>query len=102
MTRSLATGLAALGVLLCGCGGAGSAARHGSARKPQADPVTSDRARQLAREPRAIDRVLRYTDYISVGARRRMDVPLTFDHGPGPDTPRLLALLRADHVPATF
>jgi peptidoglycan/xylan/chitin deacetylase (PgdA/CDA1 family) len=102
MTRSLATGLAALGVLLCGCGGAGSAASHGSARKPRADPVTGDRTRQLARERRAIDRVLRYTDYISVGARRRMDVALTFDDGPGPDTPRLLALLRADHVPATF
>ena len=31
-----------------------------------------------------------------------MDVALTFDDGPGPDTPRLLALLRANHVPATF
>jgi peptidoglycan-N-acetylglucosamine deacetylase len=100
MKRSLATGLAALGVLLCGCGGAG--APPGSARKSRADPVVSNRTRELAREQRAVDRVLRYTDYIRAGGMRRMDVALTFDDGPGPDTPRLLALLRADHVPATF
>jgi peptidoglycan/xylan/chitin deacetylase (PgdA/CDA1 family) len=102
MKRSLATGLAALGVLSCGCGGAGAGASHGSARKSRVDPVVSGQTRQLARQMRAIDRLLRYTDYIRVGARRRMDVALTFDDGPGPETPRLLALLRAAHVPATF
>jgi peptidoglycan/xylan/chitin deacetylase (PgdA/CDA1 family) len=104
MTRSLGTGLAALCVLSCGCGGAGTVAGHGSAGKSAraGDPARGVRARQLAREQHAIDSVLRYTDYISVGARRRMDVALTFDDGPGPDTPRLLALLQADHVPATF
>jgi peptidoglycan/xylan/chitin deacetylase (PgdA/CDA1 family) len=105
MTRSLATGLAALCVLSSGCGRAGSGAPHdAAARKPggAGEPAGDVRARQLAREQRAIDRVLRYTDYIGVGATRRMDVALTFDDGPGPDTPRLLALLRADHVPATF
>jgi peptidoglycan/xylan/chitin deacetylase (PgdA/CDA1 family) len=103
MTRSLATGLAALCLLSSGCGGAGSGAAHGAAAKPRAaDPPPGARTRQLAREQRAIDRVLRYTSYIAVGARRRMDVALTFDDGPGPDTPRLLALLRAHHVPATF
>ena len=106
MKRSLAAGLAALGVLVCGCGGAGSdaasGAAHASVRGSRADLVVSRRTRELAREQRGIDRVLRYTDYIRVGGMRRMDVALTFDDGPGPDTPRLLALLRANHVPATF
>jgi peptidoglycan/xylan/chitin deacetylase (PgdA/CDA1 family) len=106
MTRSLATGLAALCVLSCGCGAARSGSTRRAARRasPAAPGASSsgERPRQLAREQRAIDHVLRYTDYISVGAKRRMDVALTFDDGPGPDTPRLLALLRADHVPATF
>ena len=104
MTRSLATGLAALCALSCGCGGARTVAPPGAAGKPAraGDSTGAVRTRQLAREQRAIDSVLRYTDYIGVGAKRRMDVALTFDDGPGPDTPRLLALLRANHVPATF
>lgn len=50
----------------------------------------------------AILRTLRRTPYISQGTRRRNDVALTFDDGPGPSTATLVALLRREHVPATF
>jgi len=36
------------------------------------------------------------------GAVRRREVALTFDDGPGPDTPRLVRWLRRHHVPVTF
>jgi peptidoglycan/xylan/chitin deacetylase (PgdA/CDA1 family) len=50
----------------------------------------------------AVNRVLTYTPYISVGRPRRREVALTFDDGPGPYTLRILAVLRRDHAPATF
>lgn len=49
----------------------------------------------------AIDRILRQTRYVSSGGRRR-EVALTFDDGPGPYTPEVLAILERGHVPATF
>src|SRR5439155_14830139 len=51
---------------------------------------------------RSIDRVLAYTSYLSVGAGRHRDIALTFDDGPGPYTPQVLAVLARYHVPATF
>src|SRR5204863_9134083 len=50
----------------------------------------------------AIDRVLGYTKYIEAGSRRRREVALTFDDGPSTFTPRLVKVLRARRVPATF
>jgi peptidoglycan/xylan/chitin deacetylase (PgdA/CDA1 family) len=50
----------------------------------------------------AIDRALRYTNYISVGAGTRRDVALTFDDGPGPFTPEVLAVLQHERAAATF
>jgi peptidoglycan-N-acetylglucosamine deacetylase len=47
-------------------------------------------------------RILGYTSYIAVGTPRRREVALTFDDGPGPYTPRVLAVLRRFHVKATF
>jgi peptidoglycan/xylan/chitin deacetylase (PgdA/CDA1 family) len=99
MPRWLLIGTVALVVLLCGCGGAAS--HHSKLPDPPAAQAAG-RAQLLAAEQRAIDRTLRYTSYVSAGSPRRNDVALTFDDGPGPDTPRLLALLRAEHVPATF
>jgi peptidoglycan-N-acetylglucosamine deacetylase len=55
-----------------------------------------------ARERRATDAVLAYTDYLRKGGNRVKDMALTFDDGPGPDTPRILAILRRYRVPATF
>ena len=46
--------------------------------------------------------ILGYTSYISVGTRRRREIALTFDDGPGPYTPRVLAVLKRFHVKATF
>jgi peptidoglycan/xylan/chitin deacetylase (PgdA/CDA1 family) len=56
----------------------------------------------LARADQDIARVFAYTPYVAVGAGHRRDVALTFDDGPGPSTPKLLALLQHYHVPATF
>lgn len=50
----------------------------------------------------AVARALAYTPYISVGQPRRREVALTFDDGPGPYTLRILAVLRREHVHATF
>ncbi len=70
-------------------------ARH-AARRP------SPARRLLAREQRAVARVLAYTPYVARGSRRRREIALTFDDGPGPYTPRVLRVLERLHVPATF
>jgi len=56
----------------------------------------------LARENRAIDRLLARQSFISVGGRERREIALSFDDGPGPYTPRLLDQLNRLRVPATF
>ncbi len=56
----------------------------------------------LARENRAIDRLLARQPFISVGGRQRREIALSFDDGPGPYTPRLLDQLNRLRVPATF
>jgi peptidoglycan-N-acetylglucosamine deacetylase len=50
----------------------------------------------------AINRTLGYTSYITAGRQRRREIALTFDDGPGPYTPKILAVLRRAHVHATF
>jgi len=59
-------------------------------------------AQASPRERRATDAVLAYTDYLRKGGDRVKDIALTFDDGPGPDTPRILAILRRYRAPATF
>ncbi len=49
-----------------------------------------------------VERALSYTAYVRIGTARKRDVALTFDDGPGPYTPRILAALRDLHAPATF
>ena len=49
-----------------------------------------------------IERVLSYASYVRVGTARERDVALTFDDGPGPYTPKIVAVLRKTHAPATF
>ncbi len=48
------------------------------------------------------DRILAYTSYVSLGSPRRREVALTFDDGPSPWTPKILAVLRREHAVATF
>ena len=40
--------------------------------------------------------------YVSVAGRRRREIALTFDDGPGPYTLAVLRVLRRTHTPATF
>jgi peptidoglycan/xylan/chitin deacetylase (PgdA/CDA1 family) len=53
-------------------------------------------------EPTAVDRALRYTDWVKRGSPHRREVALTFDDGPSRYTPRLVKALRRVHAPATF
>src|SRR5690349_2804331 len=55
-------------------------------------------ANQLALADKTIAGVLGYTSYVAVGAGHRRDVALTFDDGPGPSTPKVLAILRRYRV----
>ena len=67
-----------------------------------ARPGTPTRPSLSARELRAGRRVLAYTSYIAQGTRRKREVALTFDDGPGPYTSRVLAVLHRFGVTATF
>jgi peptidoglycan/xylan/chitin deacetylase (PgdA/CDA1 family) len=69
-----------------------------SARAPGAGPEAS-----VSRADRvAVERVLGYLPAITKGGNKVKDVALTFDDGPGPDTPRIVSILRRYHAPATF
>jgi peptidoglycan-N-acetylglucosamine deacetylase len=99
-------GATVLVVVLAIALGSGSNTEHGShaapgrADTPARPPGPAPRPPESER--RATDAVLAYTDYIRKGGNRVKDVALTFDDGPGPDTPRILAVLRRYHAPATF
>lgn len=53
-------------------------------------------------EARALEKVVSYTDYIAAGTPNKKEVALTFDDGPGPQTPQVLAILNRTKTPATF
>lgn len=74
--------------------------RHKST--PAAAEKRAVAARERRREVAAIDRVLSYTPFFRLGLPRRREVALTFDDGPGPYTPQVLAVLRRTRTPATF
>jgi len=59
-------------------------------------------ARELAAENTAINRTLAYTPYVRIAGSEEREIALTFDDGPGPYTPGVLAVLQREHVPATF
>jgi hypothetical protein len=73
-----------------------------SARRYPQLTLTAREARLAAREHAAINRVLTYTSRVFSGGRRGREVALTFDDGPGPFTPAVIATLKRLHVPATF
>src|SRR5215212_5436923 len=50
----------------------------------------------------AVMSVLGYAPAIRKGGNRVKDIALTFDDGPGPDTPRIAAELQRLHASATF
>jgi peptidoglycan/xylan/chitin deacetylase (PgdA/CDA1 family)/cellulose synthase/poly-beta-1,6-N-acetylglucosamine synthase-like glycosyltransferase len=67
-----------------------------------AEPPPANERAPYAGELRAVSHVLSYTSYIARGTPNKPEVALTFDDGPGPYTPEILAVLRRLHVPATF
>jgi peptidoglycan/xylan/chitin deacetylase (PgdA/CDA1 family) len=75
---------------------AGSLAGAASARH------TAAVAAEQSREAQAIQSALAYTAYVTAGSAGRREMALTFDDGPGPFTPQVLAVLERLHVPATF
>jgi peptidoglycan-N-acetylglucosamine deacetylase len=95
-----AVAVIAAAVLVALVGGESPRRSPQTARRP---PVS--RARGAVVAPTAlsrVERILRYTSYISRGSLHRNDVALTFDDGPSPYTPKILAILRRSHVRATF
>jgi peptidoglycan-N-acetylglucosamine deacetylase len=94
--------LVVLVVILATSLGGGGAASHEAAQGGQT--AAHRRAHEsVSREDHAaVQRVLAYTPAITKGGNRVKDLALTFDDGPGPDTPRIVSILRRYHVPATF
>jgi len=58
--------------------------------------------REARAEDAAISRTLAYTPYVRIAGAQHREIALTFDDGPGPYTPQILATLQREHVPATF
>lgn len=59
-------------------------------------------ATERAAENAAITHTMSYTPYVWIAGSEHREVALTFDDGPGPYTPGVLAVLEREHVPATF
>jgi peptidoglycan/xylan/chitin deacetylase (PgdA/CDA1 family) len=59
-------------------------------------------ARETTAENAAIDRTLAYTPYVRIAGAQHREIALSFDDGPGPYTPQVLAILEREDVPATF
>ncbi|MCW3034275.1 MAG: polysaccharide deacetylase [Solirubrobacterales bacterium] len=80
-------------------GGGKTAAGGAHARTHVASkPVTDHEKDQLG----AVRSVLAYTPFVKEGSGKSRDIALTFDDGPGPYTPQVLAVLERFHVKATF
>jgi peptidoglycan/xylan/chitin deacetylase (PgdA/CDA1 family) len=77
---------------------------HRSSRARIASGTSPSPARHRSSQPdrAAVMSVLGYAPAIRKGGDHVKDVALTFDDGPGPDTPRIAAELRRFHAPATF
>jgi peptidoglycan/xylan/chitin deacetylase (PgdA/CDA1 family) len=56
----------------------------------------------MAAQNAAIDRTLQSNPYVWEAGRQHREIALTFDDGPGPYTPQVLAVLEREDVPATF
>ena len=105
--------LTALVLLASGPGSGGHAGRPGApARMPEVTsagrvPVAGAKSTSAAHNTvlapdRAVDRLLDVTSYVRLGGVHQREVALTFDDGPSPYTPALLAILRRMHAAATF
>jgi peptidoglycan-N-acetylglucosamine deacetylase len=59
-------------------------------------------ATEKAAENAAINRTLSYTPYVRLAGSQHKEIALTFDDGPGPYTPQVVATLQSLHAPGTF
>lgn len=59
-------------------------------------------ARERAIQNAAIDRTLQYTPYVRIAGAQHRELALTFDDGPGPFTPQILAILKQEDAQGTF
>ena len=71
-------------------------------RELAGDGAASLTVREARAENAAINRTLAYTPYVRIAGAQHREIALTFDDGPGPYTPQVLAILQREHVPATF
>ncbi len=93
--------LAALVAALAGSGGHAQTKAAGRSRSARGlIPTPAPKAEESAQD--AVASVLAYTPFVSAGGAKGHEVALTFDDGPGPYTPELLAVLERMHVRATF
>jgi peptidoglycan/xylan/chitin deacetylase (PgdA/CDA1 family) len=74
----------------------------GSADEPLPPRPVPDGPQAELTEAQAIERLRRRTPWVTRGSERGRMIALTFDDGPGPITPALLAELRRLRAPATF
>ena len=111
--RAAALGAVALLALIAGASsGAGGGGAHRAAKAPggflarvqalAGSGPGSFAGQEQAAESAAIDRTLTYTPYVRVAGAQHREIALTFDDGPGPYTPSILAVLAQRDVPATF
>ena len=99
-------------IVIVAAAGGGGAAHHSSTAAPAGyfariatlagSGPSSFTADEKAAENTAIDRTLAYTQYVRVAGAQHREIALTFDDGPGPYTPQLLAELQRVSAPATF
>lgn len=82
--------------------GAGQAGYLRSIQTLTGNGAGSVAARESAIQSAAIDRTLRYTPYVRIAGSQHRELSLTFDDGPGPYTPEIVAVLQQENVPATF
>jgi peptidoglycan-N-acetylglucosamine deacetylase len=95
----LVLALVLLAVLLSGSGHRAATPAAAGARAGAAH--AGEPHRQLD-EGDAVSSVLAYTPFIKEGSEAAPEVALTFDDGPGPYTPAVLAALEQAKAPATF
>ena len=100
-----------IGIVVGAVTGGGARHGHASAKPPPAlnriaagagRHAGSSAERKTSAESDAIDRTLSYTPYVRMAGTQHREIALTFDDGPGPYTPQILAILKRDRAPATF
>ena len=80
---------------------------HSAARTPRAGanaivPASAAAGSAATRVGDPVKSVLAYTPFVTAGAGSGRELALTFDDGPGPYTPEVLAVLERERVQATF